>query len=36
MELEEVLQVLLPDKEVLAMNREIADCQGMWMLLNLA
>jgi hypothetical protein len=36
MELEEVLQVLLPDKEVLAMIREIADYQGMWMLLNLA
>jgi hypothetical protein len=36
MELEEVLQVLLPDIEVLAIIKEIADCQGMRMSLNLA
>jgi hypothetical protein len=36
MELEEVLPVVLPDKEVLAMMKEIADCQGMLMLLNRA
>jgi hypothetical protein len=36
MELDEVLQVLLPDNEVLAMIKEIADCQGMQMSLNLA
>jgi hypothetical protein len=29
MKLEEVLPVLLPDKEVFAMIKEIADCQGM-------
>jgi hypothetical protein len=36
MELEEDLQVLLPDKEVLAIIKEIADNQGMQMSLNLA
>jgi hypothetical protein len=36
MELEEILPVLLPDREVLAMINDIADCQGMLMLLNRA